>query len=158
MPNGIISLLGGRHAQPLDQRDQLRTINTFLGMEARVAVRYEAGARTVFHVVTDDHGNQYGEIVFSEDIYPGVAVVDPNASLSMNAAAAHELSHFHRWKDKTEILAPELGHIDEALTSLGAISRYQKHLDEHEVRQLVSDAILRLQLFVQEQTEPEQGV
>jgi hypothetical protein len=40
-------------------------------------------------------------------------------------------------------------HLDEALTSLQATLRYDRQLSDHDVRQLVSDAIQRLQLYVQ---------
>ena len=67
----------------------------------------------------------------------------------MRAAVAHELSHFHRWRDKTELNGEHLTEIDEALTSLDAVQRYQAHLNENEVRQLVADAMQRLQAFAQ---------
>ncbi|HYJ84224.1 MAG TPA: hypothetical protein VEW26_15435, partial [Allosphingosinicella sp.] len=91
------------------------------------------------------------EIIYGADIFPGTSVVDPNASLSMRAAAAHECSHFHRWRDTTELNHLTLRHIDEALTSLDAAQRYQSKLNETEIRQLIADAMQRLQLFVQEQ-------
>lgn len=96
-----------------------------------------------------EKGEAYAEIVFGPDIYPGVGVADPNSSLSMQAAAAHELSHFHRWKDKTEVSNADLAELDEALASLEAILRYPKQLNDHEVRQLVADAIQRLQIYAQ---------
>ncbi|KRQ15385.1 hypothetical protein AOQ71_10335 [Bradyrhizobium manausense] len=67
----------------------------------------------------------------------------------MQAAAAHELCHYYRWRDKTEVEDGVLVHVDEALTSLEAVLRFPK-LGEHDIRQLVSDAIQRLQIFVQE--------
>jgi hypothetical protein len=99
-----------------------------------------------------DQGEAYAEIVFGADIYLGAGVVDPNSSLSMQAAAAHEISHYHLWKDKTELIAGELVEIDEALASLEAILRYPKQLNDHEVRQLVADAIQRLQMHAQRKT------
>jgi hypothetical protein len=69
----------------------------------------------------------------------------------MQAAAAHELCHFYRWRDQTEIVADQLEEIDEALTSLEAVLRFPRELSPHEVRQLVSDAIQRLQIFCQKQ-------
>jgi hypothetical protein len=47
-------------------------------------------------------------------------------------------------------------HLDEALTSLQAIMRYDRHLSDPDVRQLICDAIQRLQLYVQE-LEGERG-
>lgn len=42
----------------------------------------------------------------------------------------------------------ELDYLDEALTSLQALLRYESRLSEHDRRQLVSDAIQRIQLFI----------
>lgn len=95
-------------------------------------------------------GAEVPEIVFGPDIYPGPNVADPNSSLSMEAAAAHEAVHFHRWEGKTELQLGELTDIDEALTSLEAILRFPKQLREHDMRQLVADAIHRLQKFARE--------
>ena len=63
----------------------------------------------------------------------------------MPAAAAHELSHFYRWRDKTELPAGAYRDLDEALTSLDAMLRYDRELTRHEVLQLGRDAIHRLQ-------------
>jgi hypothetical protein len=101
----------------------------------------------------DESGGQYGEIIFGPDIYPGTSVVDANSALSIDAAAAHELTHDHRWKDKRALSEEDLHHIDEALTSLQAITRYDKKLCETDIRLLVADAIQRLQLFVNERSE-----
>ena len=65
----------------------------------------------------------------------------------MVGAVAHELSHYYRWKDKTELSGTHLVEIDEALTSLDAVQRYHSHLSEHDIRQLVLDSIRRLQIF-----------
>ena len=67
----------------------------------------------------------------------------------MLGAVAHEITHYHRWRDTTEINDTRLEAIDEALTSLEAILRFPRQLNEHDVRQLVSDAIQRLQIFAQ---------
>jgi hypothetical protein len=99
--------------------------------------------------VSADAAGSFGEIIFGPDIYPGPSVIDPNSALGLTAAAAHELSHYHRWKDKMALADDGLEHLDEALTSLQAISRYDRNLSEAEVRQLIADAIQRLQLFVQ---------
>lgn len=149
MPANRESLLAGRNAHALLEADVRRAINTFLGLDAKVPVRHAQGSRTLFRLTNDENGNEVAEIVFGEDLYPGPAVVDPNSSLSMQAAAAHEITHFHRWGDKTELLDPHLVEIDEALTSLEAILRFPKQLSDHEVRQLVADAIQRLQIFAQ---------
>ena len=125
---------------------------TFLGMDAEVNFSYGSGERTRCRVI-EKEGEIVCEIIYGEDIYPGKNFVDPNSSLSMRAAVAHELSHFHRWKDKMELDGKKLEEIDEALTSLDAILRYQRHLSEFEVRQLVADAIQRLQNFARDQSD-----
>lgn len=153
MPANRESLLAGRNAQPLDDQGVRRAYNTFLGLDSKAPVRHEPGARTCFRVTLDEQGAEVTEIVFGSDIYPGIGVVDPNSSLSVQAAAAHELSHYYRWYDKTELSQEQLAEIDEALASLEAILRFQKQLSEHEIRQLVSDAIQRLQLYAQKNTE-----
>jgi hypothetical protein len=143
----IHSLLAGRNQAPLSADDIRRATNTFLGLDSGVNVRYEPTVRTVFRVDREESGEEYGEIVIGPDIYPGPSLVDPNSALGLEAAAAHELTHYHRWRNKTA-LPHGLEHIDEAQTSLEAILRYGHHLSEHDVRQLVSDAMQRLQLFV----------
>src|SRR5262245_29636545 len=150
MHNGRTSLLAGRNKAPLTQDEVRRAINTFLGLDGTVNVRHEAESTTGFRVSRDASGT-YGEIVFGPDIYPGSSVVDPNSVLSLDAAAAHELTHFYRWKDKVALSEETLEHLDEALTSLQAILRYSGKLNETDIRQLVSDAFQRLQLFITEQ-------
>jgi hypothetical protein len=61
---------------------------------------------------------------------------------------AEELTHYHRWRDRLELPVGDLDYLDEALTSLQAILRYEKQLSEHDVRQLVSDALQRIQLYL----------
>jgi hypothetical protein len=146
MPNRE-SLLAGRNAQPLSDDDVRRVYNTFLGLEPHLLVRYARGSRTVFRVPAAGEDGGDCEVTFGEDIYPGNAVLDPNASLSMQAAVAHEVTHYFRWRDKTEINDLELEAIDEALTSLEAILRFPRDLNDHDTRKLVADAIQRLQLF-----------
>jgi len=122
--------------------------NTFLGLDSTLAVRYAAGSRTVFRVPAAGPDGGDCEVTFGEDIYPGKSVLDPNSSLSMLAAVAHEVTHYCRWRDKTELPLSDLEEIDEALTSLEAILRFPRDLNEHDTRQLVADAIQRLQLYV----------
>lgn len=129
-------------------REIRQVFNVFLRFEQEIAVLHSAGGRTRFRVRIDEDGEEIGEIVFGEDIFPGGGVVDPNSVLSLNAAAAHEASHFHRWINKSEIDDVDLEHIDEALTSLEAIQRYPRQLEDHDVRMLVADAIQRLNLYV----------
>lgn len=149
------SLLGGRNQAPLSDREVKRVVNTFLGLDDTVrSVRYEEGRRTVFRVANDeDEDEEYGDIVFGPDIYPGTSAANPNSHLSMRAAAAHELSHYHRWLNKTEINEIENESIDEAMTSLEAALRYFDSLDATEVRQLIADALERLRLFLSNQDE-----
>jgi hypothetical protein len=150
MANELSSLLAGRNAVPLNQQEILRAVNTFLGLDNQVNVKHEQGSQTAFHVRKSETAQDYGEIIFGADIYPGRSVVDPNSALSLDAAAAHELTHYYRWKYKNALEETWLMHVDEALTSLQAIFRYDRKLSETDVRQLVSDAMQRLQLFVRE--------
>ena len=143
-------LLTGRNNEPLNEREILRGANTFLGLDNNAPVRHEAGAATKF-IVTQEAGEDVPEIVFGPDLYPGRNVVDPNSSLSLEAAAAHELMHLYRWRNKRDLPNDVLAEIDEALTSLEAILRFPKQLGESDIRQLVSDAIQRLNRFVQGQ-------
>jgi len=144
--------LAGRNKAPLTPDEIRRAVNTFLGLDKNVSARYDDSSRTAFHEFVEPAGT-YGEVVFGPDIYPGSSVIDPNSALSLDAAAAHELTHYHRWKDKTALASDDLEHLDEALTSLQAIFRYDRHLSETDVRLLVADAVQRLQLFVhQKQT------
>ena len=148
MPTDRDSLLAGRNGNPLNDAEITRVFNTFLGLEREIPVRYEPGTRTCCRSAVTAKGEVYAEIVFSADIF-GIGVVDPNSSLGVQAAAAHELSHYHRWHNKTELTDPNLAEVDEALASLEAIQRYAKQLSDHEVRQLVADATQRLQLYAQ---------
>src|SRR5713101_2356149 len=125
------SLLAGRNTSPLDEHEQKRVLNTLKGMDPKVSFRYDADGWTRFRVEVDEENVQFGEIVVGPDILQGRSVIDPNSALSMDAAAAHELSHYHRWRNGVELPLDKLGEIDEALTSLEAIARYDKHLGEH---------------------------
>lgn len=142
------SLLGGRRAAGLTDREVRNVLNTFLAFERKLAVKHQAGQRTRFRVYTDEQGEEIAEVVFGEDVYPGGGVVDPNSVLSVDAAVAHEASHYHRYQNRSEIDEVALEEIDEALTSLEAIQRYPKQLEEHDVRMLVADAIQRLNMYV----------
>jgi hypothetical protein len=150
VPNGPHSLLAGRNHAPLSESDIRRAINTFLGLDPSVNVRYDGNANTHFHVVKPEGEPEYGEIVFGPDIYPGPGIVDPNSALSLDAAAAHELTHYYRWRDKSELPDPQMKHLDEALTSLEAMLRYEKDLQPVDIRQLVADALQRMHLYLNE--------
>lgn len=153
MANERRSLLAGRNQAPLSPDEVRRATNTFLGLDNKVSTHYDEGARTAFRVCQDESGQEYGEIVFGPDIYPGSSVVDPNSVLSLDAAAAHELTHYYRWKDKIALPDGSMNHVDEALTSLQAIMRYDHHLSVTDVRQLISDAIQRIHLYVEKLSE-----
>ena len=142
------SLLAGRRAEALTEREIRNVINVFLGFEQRLAVIHEPSSRTRFRVYIDENGDEIGEVVFSEDVFPGGGIVDANSVLSVGAAVAHEASHYHRWINRSEIDEPDLEEIDEALTSLEAIQRYPKQLEDHDIRMLVADAIQRMNIYV----------
>ena len=65
----------------------------------------------------------------------------------MECAVAHEMCHFHRWKNKTEIDDEDYIELDEALTSLEAINRFTS-LDPSDVRQLAHDAMHRIGMYL----------
>jgi len=150
------SLLAGRNTAPLSSDEIRRASTVFLGLDGKVNARYDASSRTSFRISNDQAG-EYGEVVFGPDIYPGASVIDANSALSLDAAAAHELTHYHRWRDKRALAEPELEHVDEALTSLQAISRYGSQLNETDVRLLVADAVQRLHMYVQEMGKIDSG-
>lgn len=151
------SLLDGRNNTPLDDREKKRAANVFLGLDARVNARHEEGTRTRFVTGVDDAGEEYGEIVFSADIYPGTNLANPNASLSLDGAAAHELAHYYRWVNKSELPHGELVHIDEAMTSLEAALRFAGKLSDGDVQGLISDALHRLRLHVAQLSRAVEG-
>jgi hypothetical protein len=150
MPNKRSSLLAGRNSAPLKPEEVPRATNVLLGLDDKVNTRHDPNSRTEFKVSVDSLGNTYDEIVFGPDIYPGSSVVDPNSALGLEAAAAHELTHFHRWTNKTAISEEHLEHVDEALASLQAILRYDHQLNRTDVRLLISDAMQRLHLYIKE--------
>jgi hypothetical protein len=142
------SLLDGRNVAPLTDTEIRRAANIFIGLAERVNAKYENGSATRFVFKLDEYGEEYGEIIFSEDIYPGKNMVNPNAALSLKGAAAHELAHYYRWQDKTELPHGHLTHIDEAMTSLEAALRFHANLDVTDLQGLISDSLQRLRLFV----------
>jgi hypothetical protein len=120
-----------------------------MGLDKNVNFRYEAAATTRFRVnAAQDGDDEYGEIVFSDDLYQGRNIANANSALSMPAAAAHELSHYYRWRDKRELDGAELRHLDEALTSLEAAQVFAASLTPTEVLQLIADAAERLRLHI----------
>lgn len=151
MARGPMSLLAGRNTAPLNDQEQQRVSNTVIGLERNINFRVASGERTRFRVYNNDADEEVAEIVFGEDVFPGNGVADPNSSLSLKCAIAHELSHYFRWHDKTEYSDEAHEHLDEAVTSLEAILRYYQHLTDNERQQLIRDAIQRVQIFVREQ-------
>lgn len=152
---GIEFLPGTRNVAPLNQQEINRATSTFLGLDPEVPFRYEAGQATRFRVVPAHDGeDEYAEIVFSDDLYPGQNVANPNASLSMRAAVAHEIAHFYRWRDKRELNGAQLDHLDEALTSLDAAQAFAGELSDSELQQLIADAMERLRLHIQQLAQP----
>jgi hypothetical protein len=117
-----------------------------VGLDGFVPFQHDPAGRTRFLVRVED-GHEVGRVYFGSDIYPGGSVADPNSSLSMKAAVAHEMSHFHRWQDLTELPLGVHEDLDEALTNLDAALRFSKHLSESEILNLIRDSILRLQML-----------
>lgn len=138
------SLLGGRSTKPLSDGEIRSVGSTILGFGDEVSFKHDPTGATRF-VVEEEEGEEVGRIYYGADVYPGPGVLDPNSALTMKAAVAHELSHFHRWNDRTELPLGEHTPLDEALTSLDAVLRYSSKLSEHEIQQLVRDAVHRLQ-------------
>lgn len=149
MPIQRSSLLAGRNNRPLTSEQIRRASTVFLGLDRNVNAIYDEGSKTKFRV-SRENAEEYGEIVFGPDIYPGGSVVDPNSALSLDAAAAHELTHYYRWRNMSAINEEHLEHVDEALTSLDAFLRYESQLNRTDLRMLVSDAIQRLQLYIRD--------
>jgi len=149
MTNVHYLLLAGRHQGPLDPVEIRRATNVFIGLDSSVNVRHDETVLTGFRISHDETGNEFGEVVFGPDIYPGRSVVDPNSALSLDSAAAHELAHYYRWRDKRELPSGhEMTPLDEALTSLEAILRYEPQLKAQDIRMLVSDAVQRINIYV----------
>lgn len=143
------SLIAGRNTAPLTEHEISRATNTLVGIDNTVSFVFEVGQNTRFRV-TSPNGEEIGEIVIGEDIYPGRNAIDPNSSLSMKAAICHELSHYNRWIDRTELDDTNHMNLDECLTSLDAILRFYGHLNDSDIQQLVRDAIQRVQRHLSE--------
>jgi hypothetical protein len=143
--------LAGRRAEALSDREQRNIVAAAYSIDRFVDFVYDGQATRCRLYEVD--GEEFCNVAFGPDIYPGAGVLDPNSYLSVNAAIAHECSHVHRWRDQTEINDNDFGEVDEALTSLEAISRYHDGLSPVERRQLVSDAIQRLKLYVARKRE-----
>jgi hypothetical protein len=99
MADDPTSLPPGRRSAPLEPDDVERVINTFLSLDNTVNVVHDGAKHTCFHIIKDEDGKDVPEIVFGPDVYPAPNAINPNQSLTMQAAAAHEIRHYHRWKD-----------------------------------------------------------
>ena len=143
------SLLAGRSTVPLSEAQVKSVTQTFIGLDQTVPFQHDPDGRTRFSV-HDEEGVDVGRVYFGPDIYPGQGVADPNSALSMKAAVAHEISHFHRWQDQTELPHGHNGHLDEAMTSIDASLRFAGQLSPHEIQQLIRDSLQRIQLHLNE--------
>ena len=121
--------------------------SVFLGFDSQVPARYDERAKSHFEVISED-GKKFGVVYFGPDIYPGQGdTLNPNPTLPMHAAVAHEVVHFHRHRDGTQFNEFGLEHLDEALTSLEAAIKFPRELSGHDVSELVRDAAYRIMQF-----------
>lgn len=141
------SLLAGRRSEQLSSREITQVANLFLGLDATVPAYHDSSQPSGFRVEYDeDLQEEVGRVGFGPDIFPGVSVADPNAALSVQAAVAHEICHYHRWVNQTNLPLGRYRDLDEAMTSLEALLRFGgRPLSALEVEQLARDALLRLQ-------------
>ncbi|QNG35217.1 hypothetical protein F1C76_00025 [Geodermatophilaceae bacterium NBWT11] len=122
---------------------------TFVGLDNSVPFKHDPDGPTRFLVEEEDE-EEVGIVYFGADIYPGSGVANANSALSMQAAVAHEISHFHRWQNQSEFPLGVHRHLDEALTSLEAALRFPKELPDSDIRDLMRDAALRLHMHKEE--------
>ena len=119
----------------------------FLGLDQEIPARYDEHCRSHFEVV-EEAGSKVGVVFFGPDIYPGRGdTLDPNSTLPMKAAVAHEATHFHRWRDGHQFNEPGLEFLDEAQTSAESVVRWNRALSDHEMTELVRDASHRIDMF-----------
>lgn len=141
------SLPPGRSTTPLTEGQQLTVSSLFLGFDVEVPARYDEKCRSHFEVIVEG-GEKIGVVFYGPDIYPGKGdTASPNSTLPMKAAVAHEVVHFNRWRDGTQLNEVGLELLDEALTSLEATVRYPKALSEFDISELTRDAMARIVLF-----------
>lgn len=144
----MASLLDGRNNVPLSDNQIQSVASTLFGLDKEVPYIYEPGGQTVFRARVEDQ-QEICEIAYGPDIFPGTGIANANAQLGMKGAVAHEICHFYRHRNLTELNDERLRHIDEAMTSLEAIGRFPRDLNDHDMRELAADALQRLRLFVQ---------
>jgi hypothetical protein len=145
-----ISLPPGRRQAALSEPEMRRAETVFRALDYKGRVEFDAraGGKTRFVVRPDEStGEEEGVIIIGPDLYPGLAVANPNSVLDPTATAAHEITHYIRWQEGREL---PVGHLDEAMTSLQAICTFKATLSPTELEQLVSDALERLIQFASE--------
>lgn len=143
------SLLSGRNRSPLTDQQRRSVEEDFRALGYDGPLDWEEYGWTRFTPRTDDQGRTFGVVVIGPDILPGRDVTNPNAALDQMAAAAHELEHMNRWRSGRSL---DVGHLDEAMTSLQAACTYGTFLTKNRVEQLISDALQRLVLLKDEGT------
>src|SRR5258708_24410433 len=143
MPRASLPPNGNHQALTDGQID--RMFLTFRHLDSRVNIRHVPGKRTCFVVTAGPEGD-VAEICFGPDIHPGGGILDPNSIMTPQAAAAHEIAHYHRWAEGTEPPQGALDNIDEALTRLTAGLRFHDKLEWIDTRQLISHSVQRLEM------------
>lgn len=141
------SLPPGRSATPLTNPQQMTVSSLFLNLDQAIPARYDEQCRSHFEVVEED-GSKVGVVFFGPDIYPGRGdTLDPNSTLPLGAAVAHEATHFHRWQDGHQFNEAGLEFLDEAQTSAESIVRWNRKLSDHDMTELVRDVSYRIDIF-----------
>src|SRR5436190_15968452 len=106
----MASLLDGRNLAPLTDAQIQSVASTIHGLDKEVSYIYDPASRTVFRVRIEEN-QEICEIAYGPDIYPGTGVANANSQLGMKGAVAHEISHFHRHRNLTELNDERLRHI-----------------------------------------------
>lgn len=141
------SLPPGRSVAPLSNQQQMTVSSQFLSLDQEIPARYDEQCRSHFEVI-EEEGQKVGVVFFGPDIYPGRGdTLDPNSTLPMPAAVAHEATHFHRWQDGHQFNEAGLEFLDEAQTSAESIVRWNRRLRDHEMTELVRDVSYRIDMF-----------
>src|SRR3546814_740039 len=98
----MASLLDGRNTVPLTDGQIQSVASTLFGLDRDVPFIYREDGPTVFRVRVED-GHEIAEIAYGTVIYPGPGVANANSQLGMKGAVAHEICHFHRHRNLTEL-------------------------------------------------------
>jgi hypothetical protein len=144
MSSNEASLPPGRRQAALTEEEMRRAEEIFRALYYEIQIEFEPGngSHTRFVVKTDaTNGEKTGLIIIGPDLYPGADVANPNAVLDAVAAAAHEITHYIRWREGRAL---PRGHLDEAMTSLQAVCSFRSALSPNQIEQLVTDALHRL--------------